>query len=205
MYDPFPQCLPLNISLPVGSVSLTNAGDKRIPNCRRCEQAGSRCVYPTSRKRASLETKYESLRRQLVASNQADALGLFVVPDVARSRANNCEEDLLDHIDPNALQDALRRREKGNESTVPLNNAGQDVPSTPEQTHASTVSDISNLPAISQHASVSDSLHIDGQNSPQDHDWQDTIAFGPFSDNNGMFNFFDVTHMHGRLIFEPSV
>lgn len=66
---------------------LTDAGDKRLPKCRRCQQSDSVCLYPTHRKRPTLEAKYESFRRKLIDSNQEDALGEIPPTMIIASRS----------------------------------------------------------------------------------------------------------------------
>jgi hypothetical protein len=199
---PFPRGSPLLVA---GSVRLISTGDKRAPNCRRCEQAGVHCTYPTSRKRASLETKYESLRRKLAASEQADELGSVISRGFVWSIADGSIEGLLDHIEPSVLQSALLRRGKQSETTISPHDASQNLSGDLEQTQVSMIAIDSDLPPVSHPTSLSDPLPSDGQSSGLENDWLDTAAFGSFNDINGMFNFFDAPQIQSRSKLDPSL
>ncbi|OAP55543.1 hypothetical protein AYL99_10516 [Fonsecaea erecta] len=180
--------------------------DKKSPKCHRCQQSGSRCVYPTHRKRTTLETKYQSLRRKLMESNQGDEL-----------------EGLLDNVDLNVLRGALRRREHQAPTTTTESGSSpsdknatmeaqgnadyqlqqpQDMSLSISSLPLSMVADAHNPPTVlSQNdGSVLEHLQVEVQDSSPSHDpsgWFSNMTFSPFTDSYGMFSLLNSTERYG--------
>lgn len=109
----------------------------------------------------------------------------------------------MDQIDPDLLRGALRRREKAMESIVSPDNPALDVPSGTEQIQTMTISDTLNPPGVLKNGPIPDPSHIQGQNTSQEHNRLDSISFGPFTDDYGIFGVFNATQLHGRVICVP--
>ena len=183
-------------------------GDKNAPACRRCEHMGSRCVYPTERKRISLETQFKTLRRKIETPSQREEICKIGRRLMTWGRVicinSHHAASLLDHVDADLLKAALRRRNENPQPWPESPTSSAELPAIADLT-ADPIADpiaepTESFPGPNVRPAVTSP--IEEPTVPLEDGWLENMVTGSWSDNPGMGSFFDIGQMCGASLLQ---